>query len=324
MRPLARWGAYWFASAPLVNLAVTRIVVVGAHLLRQIHSISKGQFEDQLSRPAFLYDPLPALHLLIWPIDWQYRPSLEVLEGAWIVTLVAGILALIGLGTRVSLAIFTLGNVFIIGHAYSYGDFHHVTGIVIIVLAMLTLSPSGRVLSIDHLVRTVRAKRPWRDVLGDLARASSRFARWPLLVGRWVLALVYLSAAWAKLRNAGLDWANGDTLQFYMLRDSMWWDKPLGTWLGAHHEAMVVLSYSALLFEATFFVVLLMPRLARIYAPAGIAMHTGTYLTMSAPFFRWIAIYSVFVPWNRLFERLEAFARARWPSLRAEEDAASG
>jgi len=53
----------------------------------------------------------------------------------------------------------------------------------------------------------------------------------------------------------------------------------------------------ALLFELTFFVVLIRPSLAWLYLPAGVMMHTGIYLTMKAPFFQYIALYSVFVPW---------------------------
>jgi predicted DCC family thiol-disulfide oxidoreductase YuxK len=65
---------------------------------------------------------------------------------------------------------------------------------------------------------------------------------------------------------------------------------------------MWLLSWMTILFEGTFFLVLLFPALAWIYIPAGVAFHVGIYSTMRAPFFQYIAIYAAFVPWARLIQ----------------------
>ena len=95
---------------------------------------------------------------------------------------------------------------------------------------------------------------------------------------------------------------NGYTLQYYLASDAMRNDMPLGWWLSQHHVLSQLLSLATVIFEGTFFLVLIFPILAFIYVPVGIAIHTGMYLTMKANFFQWIAVYSVFVPWSKLFK----------------------
>jgi hypothetical protein len=45
-------------------------------------------------------------------------------------------------------------------------------------------------------------------------------------------------------------------------------------------------------------------RLRWIYVPAGLCMHIGIYLTLTAPFFQWIALYAVFIPWSEALRLL--------------------
>ena len=48
----------------------------------------------------------------------------------------------------------------------------------------------------------------------------------------------------------------------------------------------------------TFFVAVVWPRSRWIYLPAGIAMHLAIFLAMGAPFFQFMALYCVFIPWE--------------------------
>jgi hypothetical protein len=109
-----------------------------------------------------------------------------------------------------------------------------------------------------------------------------------------------LSSALAKLSKSGLDWMNGYTLQFNLLDAGVRGVTPLGLWLGGQHGLAAIISWVVILFEATFWLVPLIPRLAWVYVPAGIGIHLGIYLAMGPDFFEFIALYIVFIPWTTL------------------------
>lgn len=304
-RPASWWNRYWFRPAPLVNLAVCRLLIVG-YQLQHLHrfGILRG-LHERAALPDALYDPLPVLHLLILPIDWTYRPGTAVLDSAFWLTVVSGLFGFVGLFTNWALGLFVLGNVFIQSFLYSFGDFHHGEAVVIIALGILAVSPSGSVLSLDDLRERWRENRrtrgfAFRDVLG----AESRFARWGPKLVQWCFALIYLSAAYFKLHGKGLSWLNGYTLRYGMTRDGYRWGLDVAIWLGQQHELAVVMSWATVLFEATFFTVLLFPVLAWVYVPAGAALHLGIFATMRATFLGYLPTYSVFVSWNEALKRL--------------------
>jgi predicted DCC family thiol-disulfide oxidoreductase YuxK len=252
-----------------------------------------------------LYDALPILHALVAPIGWTFRPGAEFVEIVLFLTIAAGALGLIGLFTNAALLVFALGCAFLQSFLYSFGDFHHPEAVLIIALGLLALSPAGGALSVDDLRRRFRdARKAGRFLDFDLKRAESAFAAWPLKLTGWVFVLIYASGAYFKLRNAGLDWANGYTLSYRMMEDALRWDIPLGAWLSAHHPLMVGMSWLTLVFEATFVLAMLVPITRWIYVPLGASFHLGIYYTMGATFQGYVAAYSVFVPWRDGLERL--------------------
>lgn len=296
---IEKWNEYWFRSAPLFNLAVCRIIIVGY----QLYVLSNGfaSYIEPASLPPFLYDPLPALKLFLWPFGEGVRPSAGLLIAVYWTTLCAGVTAVIGLITKASLWIFALGNIFLQAHVYSYGDYHHPEALMMIALLILAMSPAGGELSVDDFWK----KRQFnslglRDYLGSLGEKTSEFARWPLLLISILFGLIYLDSGLSKIAESGLDWMNGYTLQYYMAQDALRWGSDLGRWLSNQHTLLEAFSWGTMLFELTFFTVVIFPFLSIIYIPIGILMHVGIYLTMSAPFFHFIALYSVFVPWNNL------------------------
>lgn len=296
-RVIRAWRGYWFRDAPLFDLAVCRIVIVAT----QLKILVSSSYDSQAAMPDALYDPLPVLHLMLAPVGWDFRPSLVMVEGLHDLTLAAGVLALVGLFTNLGLVLFAAGNVFLQAYQYSFGNFHHPEGPIMIALLILALSPAGGVLSIDYLRRRVR----WdaRRLRFEPARRFDRkspFAGWPLRLIQWTIALVYLSAAGAKLRDGGLDWANGYTLRYYFVQDGLRSGSDLALWFGSQHLLAQWLSWLTLFVEGTFFLAVLFPPLAWFYLPAAGALHLGIELTLRAPFFHWVALYSAFIPWSRV------------------------
>jgi predicted DCC family thiol-disulfide oxidoreductase YuxK/uncharacterized membrane protein YphA (DoxX/SURF4 family) len=310
MKLMKQWNNYWFQPAPLVDLAICRIMIVGFQLywLTLGRKTLAGQgflnvFHTLSQLPNELYDPLPILHLLIWPLGWTYRPSFEVLEIIYWITVGAGILALIGLKTRPSLFVFAIGNVFMQAFIYAFKEIHHPEALMLIALSILALSPAGRVLSVDDLQdRSSVAMRRLSFEDFNIFKEKSSFARWPLLLVQWLFSLIYFSAVFEKINQSGLDWVNGYTLQYYLMQDGFRWNIELGIWLSQYHTVVWLISWLTVLWQGTFFLILIFPFLAYVYIPLGIGFHTTIYLTLGAPFFHWLALYAVFIPWARLIK----------------------
>lgn len=295
------WNRYWFAPAPYLDLAIVRILAVALQLLILLvlfHPLS--EVERLAEAPASLYDPILLFNLMNLPLGWGFRPDYEVLQLVYYLALAAGFLSLVGLLTNMSLVLFTLANVYLQAFLYSFGDFHHPQAVMMVALGLLALSPSGRVLSLDGWLR--RRRHPDQPA-ADPLEAASPFARWPLLVVQWFFVLMYLSAVFMKATASGHDWANGFTLQCYLLQDGLRWDSPLALWLAQYHSLILFAQYVVVVFQATFALAVVFPRLRWIYVPVGLGLHAGIYLTLTAPFFQWMVLYAVFIPWAEAAKR---------------------
>jgi hypothetical protein len=302
----ALWRAYWFAPAPYLDLAVVRVFAVGIQLFSLWYFDMLGSLTERAALPDDNWAPLPILNIINLPFGWGFRPPFEWLTSLHDIAVGAGILALVGLATNLSLVVFSFACLYLEAYEYSFNEFHHVEAITMIALSALAISPSGRVLSIDALIRRLRGG----ERLSPLT-ASSPFAGWPIKLLQWFFVLMYLSAVTMKFRAGGLDWANGFTLQYYLIQDGLRWNTLLGLWLAQHHWLIVMTQIGVELFQATFALAVLFPWMRFIYVPAGLTLHTGIYLALKAPFFSWLALYSVFIPWSAALRLLtRKYARA--------------
>jgi hypothetical protein len=297
----ARWNRFWFSPAPVLDLAILRILFVGFQVfwllpLPFTHD-TLGQLARHAAMPAEAWTPLPVLQLLMLPFGGG-RPSLEFLHVVWAVSLLAGVLGLIGLFTNVALIVFAAGNVLLQAFAYSFvHDVHHREAAMMIALTALALSPCAKVLAIDAW-RQRRARGAARPTLDQVLAMKDPMARWPIKLIHLIFVLMYISAVYAKLWAGGLDWANGYTLQYNLATDGMRWGSDFSVWLSQFHWLAVFASWSVLIFQGTFWMTLLFPKLKWIYVPIGMAFHVGIYVTLRAPFWQWMVLYAVFIPWT--------------------------
>ncbi len=307
MRWRDRWDAYWFAPAPLVDLAVCRLVVVATRLW-WLQTVGPWRWVDALSTfPNWLFNPPPLLHLLMWPVGWHARPSAVAVQVIMWVVLITGAMALIGWRTRVTMPLFALGNLFFGAYKYSFNDLHHDDALFTIALVVLALSPCGEALSWDSIRRRAMAagrQARWTPQADLMTRHA--LAGWPLRLIQWMFVLVYASAGISKWAHGGLHWLNGYTLQYYLLQDGLRWDSSLGVWLSQYHLLALVLSWVTVLFESTFVLAVIWPRLAWIYLPVGALLHVGITYSMRADFTSYIVLYAAFVPWHRMVAWLAA------------------
>jgi hypothetical protein len=292
------WTRYWFAPEPYLNLAVLRIAACFA-LVFQI-AIFHDYAAYLAERFAFvdaLYRPILLLRILHAPFGEGFAPPDGLVHALYLVTVAAGVAGLVGLATRVALPVAAAGFAYIQAFVYSFGDFHHPEAVLAVVLGALALAPAGAVLSVDNWLRQRRGL-PAADVL-----QTSAFAGWPVKFVQWFFVLMYLSAAVAKLHFGGLDWMNGYTLQYYLATDGLRWGSELAMWLSQQHLLVMLGQIGVMAFQATFALEVIYPRLRWIYVPLGLLMHTSIYVLLGAPFFVWMALYVVFVPWHLVLAR---------------------
>ncbi len=296
------WNGFWFAPASYLDLAVLRIIAVGTQLFYMVNE----QFSDLeyvYGLPDNVYRPLPLLRLFVGPQGLSAPPSSHVVFAIYALCLICGFAGLVGLFTNVSLVLFAVGCLFLQAFVFSFQQYHHPEAILLLALLAVSLGPCGRVLSLDSLWQT-RRHDPVRWV--GLLSYSGNYAGWPVRFVQCLFPLIYLSAAVAKIayNHYSLDWANGFTLQYYLIQDHIRKDVPLAWWASQFHVFILLAQYVVLLYQCTYWAVVPWPRLRWIYLPLGLAFHLGNYLVLDAPFPQWIALLCVYVPWTTALTRL--------------------
>jgi len=272
---LARWHRHWFEPAPLADLAMARIVVV----LILVVLDHGGRASWVALAPPGVFKPIAFLD----SIGLGAQPSIVL------VTRIAAIentlLALAGLGVVARPALAAIFVLQLVQEAWvnSLGKVTHATVPLLYTIAFLALAPCDRVLSV----------RAW--LRGRPADSRSPDARWPIELAVVVLVAYYWKAGVSKLVGGGLAWADGATLQFYLLTNRMAW----GTWLAGFPAACAALSACSLAFELASPLAIARP-LRWIVLGAGVLFHLGTWLFLGITFWPLVATYLVCVPWTRL------------------------
>ena len=195
------------------------------------------------------------------------------------VTFAVGILALVGLFTRLSLILFTAGTWIFVAHLFSYGDKHHTEALLAIFLLLLALAPSGERLSVDAALRRRRT--------GIEGAETSELAIWPLKLIHVLLGLTYFTAGAAKMAHSGIRWMNGYTLQGHTLADALSRGHPIGVWLAQQHTLAVLLSVFTIAFELFFWVSLVVPRRwVPVFLLIALGFQVGLYVSAGYDFFQ--------------------------------------
>ena len=288
MRPargwLERWNAWWFPPSSTRNLAICRIVAVGAQLLwfypdlgEHVNFLRKN---DQFLDPQLITRVLAAL----FTRDAFFNPStFTALHSA---TFAAGLLALVGLFTRLSLFLFAAGTWIFVAHLFSYGDRHHTEALFAIFLMVLAFAPSGQRLSLDAVLHRRRG--------GTAGEDTSELALWPLRLMHVLFGLTYLSAGMAKMVHSGPRWMNGYTLQGHTLADALSRGHPVGVWLSQQHTLAVLLSIFTIAFELFFWVSLFAPRRwVPLFLLAALMFQIGLYVSAGYDFFQHMVLLAL-------------------------------
>jgi len=295
---IARALAWLCAPERPVLAPVLRIVVCAWLLFMRAIDIGPHAMKIVVDRPPTVLDATHLVALMEAFGAWPATPT--TLRAIWVVSLVAGGLALVGLATRAALLAFFVSLSILVGLAQGYGFFNHTPALPILVVFALVFVPGTTALSLDAVI---------------VARVSglTRAAGWPQaprfgdLLLLLTIGLVYASAGIAKVR-AGVAWFDGSALAAYLSSDAgvqhwlyrgddvvaysyMTTPARLARTLSQMPAAMMVLSWATLALELLAPVMLVWSRAARIVICLGtIAFHLGVRKLMGISFIDWIVI----------------------------------
>ena len=288
------WMRYWFRPTPTIYLGLARLVCVGCALALMLPGpyTHFNHLEDLSRLPSVIYHPLLINRIALLPLGSEFQLSAQATLAVFWLTFAVGMLALMGFHTNPSLLLFTFGYAFLTAYKNSFGTFHQAEPILLMAVGALAMGPSGRTLSLDAWIESHR----YRSGNWIGTGTHSVYGAWPLLLIQALLACIYLDSGLHKLYFSGLEWMNGSTLGYYLLSDGVSRGSRLAGALLAHPRLVQCLSIATVVFETTFWLVLLKPRLAWVYVPVGLGFHYANAVLHMADLWEFMAVYVVFIP----------------------------
>jgi len=240
-------------------------------------------------------------------VPWSFYDLLLTPTGMVIlkVALIASLtLSMIGLFTVVSTKTSLLLVMFYQGLVRSFGHFNHDEMLGIYCLAVLAFTPCGDEFSLDWRFRKRTRVRP-------------RFAyAYPILLMQLLMAWVYFSAALIKLRAGGLRYLSADSIPSLAIYHSL--DNlhdtafRLAFWLPQMKAYAPFVMALVLLWELLFPLAVFFPRLRWPILGGGVIFHLSTLFFMNIFFPHQLALYPVFVNWDRVAKRIQGPAGPVW------------
>jgi len=276
-----------FTSGSALTLGVTRSVVSGTFLIATlVTSFSAlGRLPVTILRPTGLMKVLP----------WNFYDRLLTPSGMFAfksVLLLSLLLSTFGLLTSFSTKVSLLLVIFYEGLVRSFGHYNHDEMLAVYYLVVLAFVPCGDDFSLDHWLGRKRAGQ------------SSFIYGYPVLLMQSLMAWVYFSSALVKMRVAGLKYLSADNLPvlaiFHSLDNLHDTGFRLAFWLP---QVRVVLPFvvGLVLVWELFFPVAIVWRRARWWILGfGVLFHVATLFLMNIFFPYQLAMYLVFVDWDKV------------------------
>ena len=164
--------------------------------------------------------------------------------------------------------------------------------------------------SLDAWIRRRRNREPSSGRQGQ----AYGFAVWlPGLVFGTAMA----GAAIAKLSGSGLEWIIGGAVKYHFVTDAESAPVPWGLWIASHPGVAVAASAFAVIAEGSLIVSVFArsASLRHFLGATGLILLLGFYLLQNEVWYAWWFLWTCFfVPWDRLFRQLAAWApgHTRW------------
>ena len=287
-------------SAPPERLAAVRVVVFGwAALYLTIRSPAVVDIDAS----ARTFDGLGG----VWWLDDPLSGS--VLTLLLLVTVAASVAAASGLRYGLSAPVAAIGVTVLLSHRLSFGQVLHTENLLVLHTLALACMPAADAWRVD-------GRTPAR-------LESERVYGWALQVLTAITTLAYVVAAWAKIRNGGLDWMSGDVLRNHVAHDNLRKEllgdpsSPVAPHLVPHPWVFAPMAWISMVVElAAPLMVVAGARLRRWWVVSAWLFHAGVLVVM-AILFPYQLLLIAFVPMLH-GERIAETAPVRWARGRIE------
>lgn len=288
------------------DLAVVRIVLVAIYLDLDIPlELRYAKLDPALIFPPFGWGPLAT---------WFPRDP-RLVEAVAGLFFVFGLFALVGLWTRISMAVVVALGFYLFTIPQLFGKIGHNHHLVLFGL-LLALSPCGDALSVDALLR----KRRGHGV--PALAAAKRYAQ-PIQAILLLMGVMYFfPGAWKLARN-GLTWFTASSLRGLIagkLAEEV--ASPLQLWI-LHQSALLVLgAVFTIVFELGWLFAAMNKRTRPLALIVGLTFHNMTNLLMGIPFTQLQVCYVALVNWGAVFgffstrARMARNAASEWVATR--------
>ena len=280
----------WFSSfcnGSALSLGVARSFVHGTFLIATlVTSFSAlGQLPVTILRPNGLMD------LLSWSFyDRLLTPSgMFIFKGVMLLSLLS---SSVGLFTSITTKLSFVLVLFYQGLVRSFGHFNHDEMLAVYFLAVLAFVPCGDAFSLDHWAKRKQPNKP------NIAYG------YPVLLMQLLLAWVYFSSALVKLRVGGMKYLSPDNFPRLAIIHSL--DNLHDTsfryafWLLQVREYLPIVVGLTLLWELLFPLAVFSRRARWWILGFGVVFHFATLFLMNIFFPYQLAMYLIFVDWDRL------------------------
>lgn len=273
--------------ATALSLGVCRAVVHGTFLI----AVLTTSFSALGELPVTILRPTGAMKLVPWGFfDRLLTPGgMVALKVVMLLVLAFGCA---GLFTSVSTKLALLLVLFYQGLVRSFGHFNHDEMIAVYYLAVLAFTPCGDGFSLDQSLRKKSQSRP------------AFVYSYPILLLWCLMAWVYFSSALIKLRVAGLAYLAPDNLPvlsiFHSLDNLHDTQFKLAFLLPQFRSYLPFAVGVVLLWELVFPVAIFSRRLRWWILGFGVVFHVATLFLMNIFFPYQLAMYLVFVNWEKV------------------------
>jgi hypothetical protein len=234
-------------------------------------------------------------------LPWSFYNALQT-PAAMVIFQVVLVLSLLlstaGFLTVVSSKTSLLLVMFYQGLLRSFGHFNHDEMLAVYYLAVLAFTSCGDEFSVDSWFKKTRTERP-----------AFAYA-YPILLLQLLMAWAYFSSALIKLRVAGFKYLSADNLPalaiFHSLDNLHDTHFKLAFWLPQVKAYLPFAVAFVLLWELLFPLAIFLRRLRWWLLGFGVIFHLATLFFMNIFFPHQLAMYLIFVDWDRWKNRLSA------------------
>ena len=277
------WNGFWFepaSSGPLglLRMAMGLLATVSGLQLwpdRLAWFSERGLFPTAISdtwNSLAAPGPRPFNILRAFHPDWFITLFMTVF-------IIAAVLMTIGLWSRLATLLVFVG----LNAIHDRNAAVNTAGsdcVLICMVFLLALAPSGAACSVDRLLRILR---------GGEDAEPPRIAPWPLRLAQIQVAVVYACTASSKL--LGPQWRSGIAAYYPMsLPELRRFPVPL---MDAHHIWFIhLVTYGALAIEVALALLVWLPVLRLPVLAAGVLLHLGIEYSLNLPLFSYLMIAS--------------------------------